>query len=305
MVARRVIEATVLAWTESISAESLLACARRAHCLHQVGEHALQRLILGQQLAELDALLPGEPGDLPAERAVVRGLAPAARAPLISTPVTEGRPISAAPSRRSSEVRTRNMCGRLVISRRMARKSPDAASRPATMTWMVPDSRSTSSRMCELNRMVRPSSPRVSSRSIMCSRCRGSIPLNGSSSSSSLRVVHQRRRHLDPLPHALGVGRDLPVLRVGHLHDGDGALRGTVRVGQLVQPGGGPDELQPGEERVDARDARAPGRGSGRCQGCASSACRRRSARPGTAPGTRRSGAAAWTCRRRSGPATR
>ena len=57
--------------------------------------------------------------------------------------------------------------------------------RPATMTWIVPDSRSTSSRMCELNRMVRPSSPRVSSRSIMCSRCRGSMPLNGSSSSSS------------------------------------------------------------------------------------------------------------------------
>src|SRR6266545_4717348 len=42
--------------------------------LHQVGEHALQRLILGQQLTELDAVLPREPRDLPAERAVVRGL---------------------------------------------------------------------------------------------------------------------------------------------------------------------------------------------------------------------------------------
>jgi hypothetical protein len=73
-----------------------------------------------------------------------------------------------------------NTCGLLVISRRMARKSPEAASRPATTTWMVPDSRSTSSRMCELNKMVRPSLPSLSSRSIMCSRCRGSIPSNGS-----------------------------------------------------------------------------------------------------------------------------
>ena len=76
-----------------------------------------------------------------------------------------------------------NTCGRLVISRLIARKSPEAASRPATMTWMVPDSRSTSSRMCELNKMTRPSAPSLASRSIMCSRCRGSMPLNGSSSS--------------------------------------------------------------------------------------------------------------------------
>ncbi len=75
-----------------------------------------------------------------------------------------------------------NTCGRLVISRRMARKSPEAARRPATTTWIVPDSRSTSSRMCELNRIVRPSLPSLSSRSIMCSRWRGSMPLNGSSS---------------------------------------------------------------------------------------------------------------------------
>src|SRR6202042_203169 len=72
MVARRVIEATVLAWTENISWSFLPRAARSL--LHQVGEHALQRLVLGQQLPELDALLPGQPGDLPAEGAVVRGL---------------------------------------------------------------------------------------------------------------------------------------------------------------------------------------------------------------------------------------
>ena len=100
-----------------------------------------------------------------------------------STAVVYGRPTSSAASLRSSEERTLNTCGRLVISRLIVRKSPEAASRPATITWMVPDSRSTSSRMCELNKIVRPSAPSLPSRSIMWIRCRGSMPLNGSSSS--------------------------------------------------------------------------------------------------------------------------
>ena len=103
--------------------------------------------------------------------------------PVSSTALVYGRPTRAAASRLSSLDRTLNTCGRLVISRLMARKSPDAASRPATITWMVPDSFSTSSRMWELKRMTRPSAPSFASRSIMCSRCLGSMPLNGSSSS--------------------------------------------------------------------------------------------------------------------------
>src|SRR5215467_2029428 len=102
-----------------------------------------------------------------------------------STPVTAGRPIRAAPSARSADVLTRNTCGLLVINRRIARKSPEAASRPPTITWIVPDIRSTSSRMCELNRIVLPCPAIRSSRSIISSRCLGSIPLNGSSSSST------------------------------------------------------------------------------------------------------------------------
>ena len=43
--------------------------------------------------------------------------------------------------------------------------------------------RSTSSRMCDEKRIVRPAAAIDRSRSIMCSRCRGSMPLNGSSSS--------------------------------------------------------------------------------------------------------------------------
>ena len=39
--------------------------------------------------------------------------------------------------------------------------------------------------MCELNRIVRPAAPSSCSRSIICSRCRGSMPLNGSSRTST------------------------------------------------------------------------------------------------------------------------
>ena len=48
-----------------------------------------------------------------------------------STPNTDASAISAAASPRSSQERTVNVCGRSVIRRRIARKSPEAASRPA------------------------------------------------------------------------------------------------------------------------------------------------------------------------------
>ena len=66
-----------------------------------------------------------------------------------------------------------------------------------------------------------------------------------------LGVVHERRGHLDALPHALGVGRDLPVLRVGHFQQVDRPPRGAIRIGQAVQPRGRRDELGAGQERVD------------------------------------------------------
>ena len=88
------------------------------------------------------------------------------------------------PSARSSDERIVNRCGRSVMSRRMERKSPDAASRPAYTTRTASARRSTSSRMCEREE-DHPALRRPSSRSsaIMCSRWRGSMPLNGSSSS--------------------------------------------------------------------------------------------------------------------------
>ncbi len=73
------------------------------------------------------------------------------------------------------------------------------------------------------------------------------MPLNGSSSSSTARVVHQRGGHLDPLPHPLGVRRDRAVLRVGHLDLRDRPLGRRAGVGQPVQLGVGDDELAAGQ----------------------------------------------------------
>ena len=87
---------------------------------------------------------------------------------------------------RSSPVRRTKRLGRSVISRRMAPKSPEAACRPATTTSIWRATCSTSSRMWELNSTVRPSAPIVRSSSIRCTRCRGSMPLKGSSSSSTV-----------------------------------------------------------------------------------------------------------------------
>lgn len=62
------------------------------------------------------------------------------------------------------------------------------------------------------------------------------------------RVVHQGAGHLHALPHALGVRRDLAVLRVLHLDRGQRLLG---RLGaEAVQLGVGDDEFASGEEVV-------------------------------------------------------
>src|SRR5260370_6045881 len=75
IVARSVIDATTLLCTPNITIVSFLGsrqtAGRAPSGLNEVGEHALQRFILGQQFAEPDALLPGERGELPAEGTVV------------------------------------------------------------------------------------------------------------------------------------------------------------------------------------------------------------------------------------------
>ena len=80
-----------------------------------------------------------------------------------------------------------------------------------------------------------------------CSRWRGSTPLKGSSSSSTRRVVDERRRELDALAHALGVGADPALGRLDHVDDLERPLGGRARVGEPVQLGVGADELPAGE----------------------------------------------------------
>ena len=94
---------------------------------------------------------------------------------------------------------------------RGSRRRRRAGRRPSPRCW--PATCSTSSRMCELNSTVRPSSP------IRLQQVHQVQPLPRVHAVERLveqqhrRVVHQRGRHLDALPHALGVGADLAVLR--------------------------------------------------------------------------------------------
>ena len=111
--------------------------------------------------------------------------------------------------------------------------------------------RSTSSRMCEESSTVRPCSAIVRSSSNMCSRWRGSMPLKGSSRTSTGRVVHQCGGHLDALAHALGVGADASVGGLVEVHQRDGRGRGSRRVGQALQLGVGHRRTRAGQERID------------------------------------------------------
>ena len=84
------------------------------------------------------------------------------------------------PSERTSTCR-----GRSSIASRIAWCPPAAASRPLMSTITRGASRSTSFRMCELTITVRPSAPSRWNSAMRCSRCTGSAPFRGSSSTST------------------------------------------------------------------------------------------------------------------------
>ena len=85
----------------------------------------------------------------------------------------------------------------------------------------------------------------------MCSRCRGSMPLNGSSSSRIARVVDERAGELGALAHPLRVRADRPVRGIGQVDRGDGPGGRGVRIGDALQLGVESRELPPGQEGVD------------------------------------------------------
>ena len=95
-------------------------------------------------------------------------------------------------------------------------------------------SRSTSLSTCELTITVRPSAPSWRNRAISCTRCTGSAPFSGSSSTSTAGPVHQRGGDLGALAHALAEAVDAPV---GDVEQADRCQRGIGRaaVGDTVE----------------------------------------------------------------------
>ena len=187
----------------------------------------------GQDLAEpaevgglqLDAALGAQPG--PAHRRVAQQQrTPAAGRRRCAARTGSAGRSSAAGSRRSRP------------RRRAAR---------TTTTSICRATCSTSSRMCELNSTVRPSAPIVRSRSIRWIRWRGSMPLNGSSSSSTDGWCTSDDAILIRCRMPLEYVEIDAVLRVGHLHQRDRRLGGRAGVGQPVQLGVGDHELAAGE----------------------------------------------------------
>ena len=127
------------------------------------------------------------------------------------TPKTDGWPTRAAASRRSSDERSVNVWGRSVMSRRISRKSPDAARRPLTITRTFWASRSTSSRMCELNRITRPSSAIRAEQLHHVEALARIHPVERLVEEQDRGVVDQGAGDLDPLAHPLGVRADRAV----------------------------------------------------------------------------------------------
>ena len=234
-------------------AASRRRAARTPSSADQVAEHALERVVGRGRPRGGGCRRPGRSGqtirvNAPKSDGLHRqhGRRPARRRR------RPGRPAAPPRAGRSSEERTVNRCGRSVISRRIERKSPDAARRPAYTTRTASASRSTSSRMCDENRIVRPSAAIRGAGSIMCSRWRGSMPLNGSSSSRIARLVDERRGELDALAHALrstcrSAGRPRRPARPWR----SPGRRPPSGVGDALQLGVEPDELATGQVARD------------------------------------------------------
>src|SRR6266568_8194804 len=263
MAARSVIEVITRPWTPNMMwllspgspgvsgpwAQPSGSPGLRPVSVDEVGEHAFQGLVLGQQLAQPDALVPGQRRDLAGERPVVAG---PDRQPVVGyLHPGHGRPAdqrgAEPPVVRGAHQEDMRPAGHqppdgpeVTGGGEPARDHHlDGAGQPF---HLFQDVRAEQDRPALLAQPVQQIHhvqplPRVHAVERLVEQ-------------QYLGIVHQRPGHPDPLPHALGVGGDLPVLRAAHLDDADGPPGGRVGVGQLVQPRAGPDELRPGEERV-------------------------------------------------------
>ena len=105
------------------------------------------------------------------------------------------------------------VCGRSVISRRISRKCPDAASRPDTITSTFVARSFSSSRMCELMTIDAPRRGEASQHVHHVQTLARIHAVERLVEQQNPRIVHERTGDLDALPHPLRVRADLPVLR--------------------------------------------------------------------------------------------
>ena len=155
--------------------------------------------------------------------------------------------ISAAASRRPSSERTSTWRGRSSIASRIAWWPPAAASRPWISTITRSASRSTSLSTCELTITVRPSAPSCLNSAMRCTRCTGSAPFSGSSSTSTCGSHHERGGDLRALAHALAEAVDAAGRRRRASRPIGSAVVGRVPVGDAVEVGDVAHELAGGE----------------------------------------------------------
>ena len=275
---------------------------------HQVAEDALEVVVERGDLEQLGVGGLGHAGDHVAE---------AGRPSVVSTTIESsaveldaddrvGLDAGRWPRARARSVRMRTRCGRSSIRSRMARKSPSAARRPWTMTSTREPKRSTSSSTWLDTTTHRPSAPSCWNRSIMWQALAGVEAGERLVEHDHVGVVDDGLGHLDPLAHALGVGRASAGGRRGRARPrpGPGAAASAGSV-EALEHRGQPHEL----EGASCARTRPPAGARARCGGPA----RRRGGgrRRGRAPcratgGSARTASAAWsTCRRRWGRAAR
>src|SRR6266566_9002901 len=198
-VARRVIDATVVLNMSLLSWLSWLGCLVG----YEVGEDAFQGFIGGQHLAQPDAVVAGQHRDVPAERAVVRGphlqAGPGQLHGCHRGPADQRAPDQAVVGGTHREhvrpARHQPPDGAEVAGGGQAARHHhlDGAGQPLDLFQDVRAEQDRPALGAELVEQVHhvQALPRVH-------------PVERLVEQQHLRVVHQRRGHLDPLAHALG-----------------------------------------------------------------------------------------------------
>ena len=142
---------------------------------------------------------------------------------------------SAAASSRGALLTTRTWYGRWSSAARIAWWSPSAASLPLTTSRTLSASDSTSSRMCEETRIVRPSRGEPVQELLELDAVARVGAVQRLVEDQQLGLVDERRGELDPLLHPARVGADAPVGGVGQVDVSPSRARGSRHVANVAQ----------------------------------------------------------------------